>query len=71
MTERAPWSTLSDRELEVFLLLAEGLTDAEIGQKLNISSKTVNYHVENVKRRLGAKNRVQAIATALRRRLID
>ena len=71
MTDRAPWSTLSDRELQIFLLLAEGLTDVQIGQRLNISPKTANYHIENVKRRLAAKNRLHAVAILFRRRLLD
>lgn len=71
MTERAPWSTLNHRELQICLLLAEGMTDAEIGLQLNISAKTVNYHIENVKRRLAAKNRLHAVAILLRRRILD
>jgi DNA-binding CsgD family transcriptional regulator len=47
------------------------MTDAEIGLQLNISAKTVNYHIENVKRRLAAKNRLHAVAILLRRRLLD
>lgn len=71
MVRHSTWSPLSDREREILLLCAEGLSDEKIAQRLNLSAKTINYHVENVKRRLDAANRVQMIAIVLRRRWID
>jgi DNA-binding NarL/FixJ family response regulator len=53
-------SQLSARELEVLRLLAEGLTDREIGTALAISPRTVESHVSNVLRKLGVRNRAEA-----------
>jgi len=51
---------LSPREEEILRLLAEGLTDREIGETLMISSRTVETHVGNILRKLDAKNRAEA-----------
>jgi DNA-binding NarL/FixJ family response regulator len=55
----AGWE-LSSREEQVLRLLAEGLTDREIGDRLVISSRTVETHVGNLLRKLGVRNRAQA-----------
>lgn len=55
---------LSDREMEVLRRLADGLTNAEIGQALVLSVNTVKTHVGNIYGKLGARNRAQAIARA-------
>ncbi len=65
---RGTW--LGDRDREILSLIADGKSDIEIGMVLNISSKTVNYHVENVKRVFGVHTRIQAVVTALRRGVI-
>jgi DNA-binding NarL/FixJ family response regulator len=52
---------LSPREFEVLQLVAEGLTDRLIGERLGISAKTVSEHVENVRSKLGASNRASAV----------
>ena len=57
---------LTERELECLRWAAAGKSDWEIGQILLISSKTVNYHIENAKRKYGVATRVQAIVSALR-----
>jgi DNA-binding CsgD family transcriptional regulator len=57
---------LTRREVECLNWAAEGKSDWEIGKILRISSKTVNYHIENVKRKFGVATRVQAIVVALR-----
>jgi DNA-binding CsgD family transcriptional regulator len=54
------------RESEVLAWVAAGKSDWAIGQILNISGKTVNFHVENAKRKLGAGTRVQAVVAAMR-----
>lgn len=56
---------LSDREFECMKWVAAGKTDWEIGQILSISPKTVNYHVENAKRKMSVPTRVQAVMAAL------
>jgi DNA-binding NarL/FixJ family response regulator len=53
--------SLSPREIEVLQLVAEGLTDRQIGERLSISAKTVSEHVDNVRYKLGAANRASAV----------
>jgi LuxR family quorum sensing-dependent transcriptional regulator len=57
---------LTDRELECLRWAAVGKSDWEIGQILLISAKTVNYHIENAKRKFGVATRIQAILAAVR-----
>ena len=57
---------LTEREMECLRWAAAGKSDWEIGAILLISSKTVNYHIENAKRKFGVATRVQAIVAALR-----
>jgi DNA-binding NarL/FixJ family response regulator len=63
-------SKLTQRELDVLGLLAEGLQHEEIGRRLGISSETVRTHLRKASDRLGAASRTQAVATALRMGLI-
>jgi DNA-binding NarL/FixJ family response regulator len=55
---------LSERELEVLALLAEGLSNQEIADRLTIASGTVKNHVSNVLSKLGVRDRTQAILQA-------
>jgi DNA-binding NarL/FixJ family response regulator len=68
-TQRAP--TLSAREREIIGLLAEGLTGDEVAERLFLSTETVKTHIRNAMTKLEARNRVHAIAIALRDGLID
>ncbi|MBT1179513.1 LuxR C-terminal-related transcriptional regulator [Bifidobacterium vespertilionis] len=52
---------LSDREIQVMDLLAEGLEDNEIAEKLSIGRTTVRKHLQSVKQKLGARNRIQMV----------
>lgn len=61
---------LTEREREILRFLAEGLTSDEIAGRLFISTHTVRAHVSRATARLGARTRIQAVATALRRGLI-
>jgi DNA-binding CsgD family transcriptional regulator len=56
---------LTNREQEILSWIAQGKSDASIGQILNISSKTVNYHVENAKRKFAVATRIQAVIAAM------
>ena len=57
---------LSLREMEVLLLVAEGLTDSDIGARLFITERTVRTHLRRLLDKLHLKNRVQAAAYAAR-----
>jgi DNA-binding NarL/FixJ family response regulator len=59
-----PAATLTEREQEVLGLLANGLSNAEIGQRLAIETGTVKTHVSSIIRKLGVRDRVQAIIWA-------
>jgi DNA-binding NarL/FixJ family response regulator len=66
-----PAPELTSREANVLLLLADGLSNDEIGDRLSISGATVRVHVRKATERLGASTRTQAVATALRLGLIE
>ena len=53
---------LSPKKQDVLTLLACGLTDKEVANKLHISDRTVQTHVSGILLRLGAKNRTHAVA---------
>lgn len=57
---------LSEREHDVLVHLAEGLSAAEIGPRLHLSESTVKSHVARIYQKLGAANRAQALVTAMR-----
>jgi DNA-binding NarL/FixJ family response regulator len=61
---------LTERELDVLRLLAEGLSHEEIGARLSIASETVRTHSRKAADRLGAKTRTQAVASAIRLGLV-
>ena len=60
---------LTEREMETLRLIAQGLTNQEIGDKLAISERTVGKHVSNILDKLHLANRTQAALYALRRGL--
>jgi pimeloyl-ACP methyl ester carboxylesterase/DNA-binding CsgD family transcriptional regulator len=62
--EHAAFAALSARERDVLALLAEGLSNGEIGERLGISDKTVRNHVSNLFDKLGVWTRAQAIVFA-------
>jgi DNA-binding NarL/FixJ family response regulator len=61
---------LSPRELEVLRLIAEGLSNKEIAQRLGISLSTVKTHIEELLQKLSASDRTQAAIKALRQGLL-
>jgi LuxR family quorum sensing-dependent transcriptional regulator len=61
---------LSDRERDAIGFVAEGKSDWEIGVIMGIAQATAHSHVENAKRKLGARTRAQAVARAMRLGLI-
>lgn len=64
-----PLAALSAREREVLLLIAEGLSNQQIAERLQIGEKTVKTHVGNVLAKLALDDRTQAAVWAWRRRL--
>ncbi len=59
---------LSERELKVLELIAEGATNREIGEQLFLSEKTVKHHVSDILSKLGFSRRVEAATFEIRRR---
>ncbi|HMD23473.1 MAG TPA: response regulator transcription factor, partial [Streptosporangiaceae bacterium] len=58
-------SPLSPRELEVARLVAQGLTNKQIGQTLYVSERTAENHVQHILAKLGLRNRSQVAAWAI------
>jgi DNA-binding NarL/FixJ family response regulator len=62
---------LSERELEVFRLIARGLSNAEIGEELFIGETTVKTHVTHILQKLSLRDRVQAVVLAHQAGIVD
>ena len=62
---------LTGREREVLALVAEGLTNREIGKRLFISEKTASVHLSNLMSKLNVSSRTEAVTVAHRRGLLE
>ena len=63
-------AVLTEREREVLTLLAEGLSNAAIADRLVVSVHTVRNHVANLSAKLGAHSKLEALAIAVREGLL-
>lgn len=61
---------LTDRELEVLVLLAQGLTNQQSAHRLSISQSTLKFHMANIYRKLGVQTRSEALVLAAKNNLI-
>jgi DNA-binding response OmpR family regulator len=64
-------NNLNDREIETLTWAARGKTSAEIAQILGLSKRTVDFHIDNARDKLGVATRIQAAIKAATGRLID
>jgi len=70
LKEDPPASELSKRQREILNLLVKGLTNSEIGGRLSLQEDSVKKVVYTIFDKLGARNRTEAVAIALRKHLL-
>jgi len=69
-SEFALLEPLTEREIEVLNLVAEGFSNPEIAKQLNVSRNTIKFHVSSIIGKLGASSRTEAVTLGLKRGLI-
>jgi two-component system NarL family response regulator len=69
--QSVPTPRLTDRELEVLKLVAQGMSNREIATELYISENTVKNHVRNILEKLHLHSRMEAVVYAVREKLLD
>ena len=70
LAEHTPRIGLTPRELEVLRLVADGLSNAEVAERIGRTEGTVKVHLKNILQKLDVKDRTEAVTTALRRGFI-
>lgn len=68
--EETLFEALTEREIEVLALLAQGMPNKEIAIRLTISERTAKFHVSSIMGKLGATNRTEAVSLAAQKGLI-
>ena len=71
LAERLSDEALTDREIEVLKHIAGGNRNRDIAERLFISEETVKVHIKHIMEKLGASDRTQAVAIAVRRGIIQ
>lgn len=71
LAERAVATSLSTREIEVLQMFADGCSTVEVGERLYISAKTVKNHLASIYEKLDARDRTQAVLTAVKMGIIS
>lgn len=71
LVDRIASPELSDRELEVLQLITTGKSTQAISKALNITERTVNFHINHILSKLGVDDRTQAVIVALRRGVVN
>jgi two-component system, NarL family, response regulator LiaR len=66
-----PGLDMTGREKEILALMVEGLSNNKIAERLTINQSTVKFHVSNILGKLGVTSRTEAVALAVKRRLIE
>ena len=69
--QAAPHETLSDREFQVFRLIAEGKSVSDIAERLNLSVKTVSTHKANLMQKMGVETTGEIIRYAIAHKLVE
>jgi len=67
---KPPGQDLTAREREVLALLVQGLSNDEVGKRLNLTHSTVKFHVSNILSKLGVSTRAHAVALAVQHKLV-
>lgn len=70
LAQHTPHIGLTPREVEVLRLVAEGLSNAQIAERIGRTEGTVKVHLKNILQKLDVKDRTEAVTTALRRGFI-
>jgi len=65
-----PGHDLTEREREILAVMVEGLNNTEIADRLFVSRSTVKFHVSNILSKLGVSSRTEAVALAVKQRLV-
>ena len=71
LVDKSPGAPLSPREIEILQKIAYGSTTKEVADQLGISFHTVKTHLERIFEKLGANDRAQAVAIAIRQGLVE
>ncbi|MFG0239546.1 MAG: DNA-binding response regulator, partial [Gimesia chilikensis] len=70
LLRRREAKSLSEREVEVLKLLADGLSNSEIAERLDIAMGTVKFHIIHIREKLDATDRTDAVAKGFRRGIL-